>query len=47
MKFEQAQISRKLTQATASHRKLTCEQTRRLQAQAKTCDELRYSLIRA
>ena len=42
MKFEQAQISRKLAQATASHRKLAVKRDKRAQAK-----NLRSRLIRA
>ena len=40
MKFEQAQISRKLTQATASHRKLAVKRDTSMHKQklAMTCD---------
>ena len=40
MKFEQAQISRKLAQATASHRKLAVKRGTSVH-KLKTCDDLR------
>ena len=46
MKFEQAQISRKLVQATASHRKLAVKRGTSVH-KLKTCDDLRSCLIRA
>ena len=46
MKFEQAQISRKLVQATASHRKLAVKRGTSVY-KLKTCDNLRSRLIRA
>ena len=46
MKFEQAQISRKLAQANASHRKFAVKRGTRGH-RLKTCDNLRSRLIRA
>ena len=46
MKFEQAQISRKLAQVTASHRKLVVKRGTSVH-KLKTCDDLRSRLIRA
>ena len=46
MKFEQVQISRKLAQATASHRKLAAKRGTSVH-KLKTCDDLRSRLIRA
>ena len=46
MKFEQAQISRKLAQATASHRKLAVKRGTSVH-KLKTCDDLCSRLIRA
>ena len=46
MKFEQAQISRKLAQATASHRKLAVKRGTSVH-KLKTGDDLRSRLIRA
>ena len=46
LKFEQAQISRKLAQATASHRKLAVKRGTSVH-KVKTCDDLRSRLKRA
>ena len=46
MKSEQAQISRKLAQVTASHRKLAVKRDTSVH-KLKTCDDLRSRLIRA
>ena len=46
MKFEQAQISRKLVQASASHRKFAVKRGTSVH-KLKTCDDLRSRLIRA
>ena len=46
MKFEQAQISRKLAQAITSHRKLAVKRGTSVH-KLKTCDDLRSRLIRA
>ena len=46
MKFEQDQISRKLAQATASHRKLAVKRGTSVH-KVKTCDDLRSRLKRA
>ena len=44
MKFEQAQISRKLAQATTSHRKLAVKRGTNMR-KLKICDDLRSRLI--
>ena len=46
MTFEQAQISRKLAQATASNRKLAVKRGTSVH-KLKTCDDLRSRLISA
>ena len=46
MKFELAQISRKLAQAAESHRKLAIKRGTSVH-KLKTCDDLRSRLIRA
>ena len=46
MKFELAQISRKLAQAAESHRKLAVKRGTSVH-KLKTCDDLRSRLIRA
>ena len=46
MKFVQAQISRKLMQATTSHRKLAVERDTSMH-KLKTCDDLRSRLSNA
>ena len=46
MKSEQTQISRKLAQVTASHRKLAVKRDTSVH-KLKTCDDLRSRVIRA